>query len=494
MAAPAQMKINLFLAASGYHYGAWRRPNSRAEELLSLELLCDLTLQAERAKLDAVFLADNLQAELDSVKHPRLTDFEPLTLLSALAARTTNIGLIGSASTTFSQPFNLARQFAALDHLSAGRAGWNLVTSIRGAQNFGGCLPSHSERYEQAAEFVDAVHALWDSWSDDAVVTDRAAGIWARPDRVRLINHHGSYYDVAGPLNVPRPPQGHPVLVQAGASDTGRDFAATHAEMVFTATSDINAAQEFYTDMKKRVARAGRDPESVKILPGFMPIVGATEDDANRFATEMADFVDAEVGMAALKWQLDNAMIEDLPLDEPIPTDRLTDPDCVEASRARYEMFYRLAVEQKYTLRQLIQLKARSSGHAAVIGTAEQVAEHMIEWFTNQACDGSICSPRPYRTASTTSSTASCRSCVSAVTSAATTPAAPCGSISDSPAQITFSAQVQVTNRAQDGPQRLHLHCGAAFRRLAQARQPVRRAAHHRCRRRSDQAGGGRRD
>jgi N-acetyl-S-(2-succino)cysteine monooxygenase len=140
--------------------------------------------------------------------------------------------------------------------------------------------------------------------------------------------------------------------------------------------------------MKKRVARAGRDPESVKILPGFMPIVGATEDDANRFATEMADFVDAEVGMAALKWQLDNAMIEDLPLDEPIPTDRLTDPDCVEASRARYEMFYRLAVEQKYTLRQLIQLKARSSGHAAVIGTAEQVAEHMIEWFTNQACDG----------------------------------------------------------------------------------------------------------
>lgn len=387
MTEPRQMSLNLFFAPAGYYDGAWRMPGTRSDQLFTLQHLTEIARQAERAKMDAIFLADRLDTSGASFfKYPTKFVVEPLTTLAALSAQTSRIGLIATMSTSFMEPYNLARYFASADHLSGGRTGWNIVTSFVGAENFGGSLLDHEERYRQAAEYADLVTQLWDSWEDDAIVNDAAGGRWARTDRIHPVNFEGKYFRVAGPLNLPRPPQGWPVLVQAGTSATGMDFAASWAEVVFTVQPDLESGQSFYRALKRQIDDKGRDSNRVRILPGLMPIIGDTEADAQRLAEELSDLIDFETGFARLRANMDT--IDGLELDERIPEDRLPDPATVQGARSRYELLYKLAKEEGYTVRQLIKVVSSSGGHLLAVGTADQVANTMENWFTLGACDG----------------------------------------------------------------------------------------------------------
>ncbi len=266
---------------------------------------------------DAIFFADQLALQ-DDIAHGPRTGLEPLSVLSAVAVSTRRIGLISTASTTYTEPFNLARQFASLDHISCGRIGWNIVTSwsALSARNYGGDgLLSLAERYERAEEFMTVVTALWDSWADDALLDERDSGRYAKPDRIRPLNHAGRFYQVAGPLNQPRCPQGRPVLVQAGSSDQGRAFAARYAEAIFTAQLEKRTAQAFYADLKSRVAAAGRPADQALILPGLSPMIAATETEAQRLAEELGDLANPEAGRRRLSGRFGGYDFSHLPLD-----------------------------------------------------------------------------------------------------------------------------------------------------------------------------------
>jgi FMN-dependent oxidoreductase (nitrilotriacetate monooxygenase family) len=382
-----QMRLNLFFAPAGYYDGAWRRPGTPADRLYTLPHLSRIAQQAERAKMDAIFLADRLDTAGENFfRSPTKFVVEPLTALTALSAVTSKIGFIATMSTSFTEPFNVARYFASADHLSEGRTGWNVVTSFVGAENFGKVLPDHDERYRQAHEFTEVVTRLWDSWADDAVVNDAAAGRWTRPGSIRPVNFAGQHYQVAGPLNLPRSPQGRPVLVQAGTSATGMDFAASWAEVVFTVQPDLESGQSFYRDLKRLIDGKGRDSAQVKILPGVMPIIAETDRAAQSLAGELSELVEFEAGFARLRANM--AGIDGLGLDDTIPPDRLPDPATVQGVRSRYELLYKLATQEGYTVRQLIKVVSSSGGHLNVVGTAEQVADTMQNWFLAGACDG----------------------------------------------------------------------------------------------------------
>src|SRR6201984_2997883 len=274
-----QLHLNLFIHSRGHHEASWRHPASSPLPLTDIRYYQDLAQRAEAALFDSIFLADQLALGED-VSQAARTWLEPVTPLAAVATATSRIGMIATASTTYTEPFNLARQFASLDHISNGRVAWNIVTSwlATAARNFGGASQvSHADRYARGEEFMTVVKELWDSWADDAVVDDRAGGHYARPDRIRPINHRGDFYQVAGPLNMPRCPQGRPVLVQAGSSDTGRRFAARHADAVFTAHVAKATALKFYANLKALAAAEERSSDQVLILPGLSPRVGATE-------------------------------------------------------------------------------------------------------------------------------------------------------------------------------------------------------------------------
>lgn len=381
-----QMAINIFFSPAGYFSGSWRRDGSRSEELLSLSFLTELAQQAEAAKADAIFVADSLAHASTARTNPRMP--EPLTLLSALAANTEHLGLIGTFSTSFTEPFNLSRYLMSLDHISGGRAGWNIVTSAGGQENFGIPLPSHDERYLVAEEYMQVVTALWDSWDDDAVVNDRAGGTWVDPGKVHRIDHEGTYFKVRGPAHMPRSPQGWPVLVQAGSSPAGMDFAARYAEVIFTATPDLEHAQTFYEAVKSRIVAAGRNPAGTKVLPGMVPIVGSTEKEARRLAEELIDLIPIETGLRALSTDLDYIDLTQLDLDRPIPVELLPDPDRVMGNRSRFLLYREMAVERGMTLRQLARLAGSSMGHNITVGTPEQIADEMQRWFDNRGCDG----------------------------------------------------------------------------------------------------------
>lgn len=383
-----KMALNIFFAPAGYFSGSWRREGSRSEELLTFDFLKELAQKAEAAKVDAIFVADSMAHAAEVRASPRHTQFEPVTLLSALAGVTENLGLIGTISTTWTQPFNLSRYLQSLDHISGGRAGWNIVTSAGGQQNFGIPLPPHDERYVVADEFMEVVTGLWDSWEDDAVIDDRESGIWADPAKVHEINHKGNYFEVRGPAHMPRSPQAWPVLVQAGSSPAGLDFAGKWAEVVFTATPTLQHAQIFYGDLKSHVAKAGRNPDSVKVLPGLLPVIGETEKEAQALAEELLDLIPISEGLTALRTDLAYIDISSLDLDQPIPEELLPDPQTVHNNRSRYELYYEFAVEKKRTLRQLARMAASSAGHSIKAGTVEQVADEMEGWFTQAGCDG----------------------------------------------------------------------------------------------------------
>jgi FMN-dependent oxidoreductase (nitrilotriacetate monooxygenase family) len=385
-----KLHLNLFIHSRGHHEASWRHPDTSPLALTDIRYYQDLAQRAEASLFDSVFLADQLALGGDVAQAPRIW-LEPLTVLAALAVSTQRIGLIATCSTTYTEPFNLARQFASIDHISNGRAAWNIVTSwlATAAENFGGDgQVSHADRYARGEEFMTVVKNLWDSWAADAVVDDRASGLYAHGDRIRRIDHRGDFYQVAGPLNMPRCPQGRPVLVQAGSSDTGRRFAARHAEAVFTAHLAKETAQEFYADLKRLAAEEGRRPDQVLILPGLSPMIAGTETEAQRLAREVNELTDTEVGRKRLSNRFGGHDFSHLALDRPLSLDDFPDPATVQAARSRTEVIINLVRRDNLTLRQLLGYLAGARGHYVTAGTPEQIADLIEDWFRDGAADG----------------------------------------------------------------------------------------------------------
>jgi FMN-dependent oxidoreductase (nitrilotriacetate monooxygenase family) len=387
---PRQLHLNLFIHGRGHHEAAWRHPAASPLKLTDIRYYTGLAATAEAGLFDSVFLADTLGVGEDVAHAPR-TWLEPVTTLAALAGATSRIGLIATCSTTYTEPFNLARQFASIDHISGGRTGWNIVTTwlATASGNYGGAGPlSHAERYERAEEYMRVVTALWDSWSDDAVLDDRSSGDYARDGGIRAVNHKGPHYQVAGPLNIPRGPQGRPVFVQAGSSDTGRRFAARYAEAVFTAQMEKATAKDFYADLKALAADAGRSPDQVLILPGLSPVIGSTEAEAHRLARELNDLSDPEVGRKRLSGRFGGHDFSHLPLAAVLSPEDFPDPATVEAARSRTEVIIGLVRREKPTLRELLGYMAGARGHFVTAGTPEQIADLIEDWFRDGAADG----------------------------------------------------------------------------------------------------------
>lgn len=383
-----QMLLNAFLMSTGHHEASWRLPESDPVANLDVHHYVALARTAERGLMDSVFFADSPALWGDVGRRPS-GSLEPTVLLAAMAMATERVGLIATASTTYNEPFNLARRFASLDHLSGGRAGWNIVTTatLDAARNFNlDELPGHRERYRRAEEFVEVSTKLWDSWDDDAVIADKADGQWADQDRVHPIGHVGRHFRVAGALNLPRSPQGRPVLVQAGSSEDGRDFAARYAEAIFTAQQTLADAQAFYADVKDRARRFGRDPDLLKVLPGIVPVIGSTEAEALALEEELDRLIRPEYARDQLARQL-RVDPADLDLDRELPAD-LPDEDEIEGAKSRYTLIVTLARRERLTVRQLIGRLGGGRGHRTFSGTPEQVADALEEWFDGAAADG----------------------------------------------------------------------------------------------------------
>ncbi|MFC4099728.1 LLM class flavin-dependent oxidoreductase [Paenibacillus xanthanilyticus] len=382
-----KMHLNVFLLNHGHHEAAWRRTDANPQSSTDIRYFTRLAQIAEKAKFDSLFLADVLSVG-KNIRHGSHVGLEPFTLLSALAVVTEHIGLIGTVSTTFNEPFNIARKFASLDHISNGRAGWNIVTSGSEfeAANFSNNEHlQHAKRYERAREFLDVATKLWDSWQDDAIVFDRESGIFADDSKVIAIHHAGHYFHVTGPLNVPRTPQGYPVLVQAGSSEDGKAFAAQYAEAIFTAQQTLLEGQQFYADVKGRVAKFGRNPDSVKILPGICPIIAPTESEAREKEQELNELTVPAYGLNQLRW-VTGIDFSSYPLDGPLP--ELPPVTEINGNKSRYQLIADLVANENLTIRQLIYKLAGGRGHRVFAGTPVQVADQLEEWFEQGASDG----------------------------------------------------------------------------------------------------------
>ncbi|KLI05054.1 monooxygenase [Mycolicibacterium conceptionense] len=371
----------------GHHEAAWRHERTDVRNLTDVKHFQRLAQLAERGKLDSVFFADGL-AVGPRVKHNTQAIFEPITLLTAMATVTEHVGLIATATTGYIEPYTLARNFSSLDHISGGRAGWNIVTSAGEdeAANFGvDGIPDHAGRYRRAAEFVDVATALWDSWEEDALVLDEATGIFANPDRVHRIDHQGEHFRVRGPLNSPRSVQGRPLLVQAGSSESGRDFAARYAEAIFTAQRSVAEGKAFYRDVKSRAVKFGRSAHDVKILPGIVPFIGPTEDAALELEQQFTDLISPEYSLRQLSQMLGVDLTAHA-LDAPLPA--LPPIEQIQGNKSRYQLVKDLASSESLTVRQLIAKLGGGRGHRTFAGTAEQVADNLELWFHEGAADG----------------------------------------------------------------------------------------------------------
>jgi len=386
---PGLLHLNAFLMSSGHHEASWRLPESDPSSVsTNIAYLQRLAQTAERGHLDSIFFADGPAQSRDVGRRPAGT-LEPTVVLAAIAAVTSRIGLIATASTTYNDPYNLARRFASVDHISGGRAGWNIVTTAFGdaARNFGlDDQPSHHERYARAAEFLEVSLKLWDSWEADAEVGDKAEGVWGDSSRVHPVEHVGEHFSVAGALTTPRSPQGRPLLVQAGSSEDGKDFAARYAEAVFTAQQTLADAQEFYADLKRRAVEWGRDPATVLVLPGIVPVIGATEAEAREKEDELDRLIKPEYARVQLAKTL-RVDPDDLPLDRELPAD-LPSEDEIEGAKSRYTLIVNLARREHLTVRQLIGRLGGGRGHRTFSGTAEQVADAIQDWWDHGAADG----------------------------------------------------------------------------------------------------------
>jgi len=378
-----QMHLGVYVMGTGHHVAGWRLPEAQAGAE-NFPLLVRIAQTAERGKFDLFFLADALNT--GPTLHPSiLVRLEPLTLLAALAACTSRIGLAATASTTYSEPYNLARAFASIDHISGGRAGWNVVTGAfpEAAANFGReSHPPHAKRYAIAAEFVDVVKRLWDSWEDGAIIIDKAGGRFADLGKMHVLDHKGEFFSVKGPLNISRPPQGHPVIIQAGASDVGRDLASSIAEVVYAVQQEIEPAKEFAADLRARAAKFGRDPNHLKILPGVCPIIGESEVDAKRKLAALGEVSDPVAALKVLSDRLGHDLSA-FPLDAPVPS---LPPSSIMQGHA--VTLSALARKHNMSLRQLRDFTAAAMGHRLLCGTPEFVADGLEEWFVAGAADG----------------------------------------------------------------------------------------------------------
>ncbi|WEW96913.1 LLM class flavin-dependent oxidoreductase [Pseudomonas nitroreducens] len=383
-----QISLGAFLMGSGHHLAAWRHPLAPAGAL-DFAHFRRLAQTAERGLFDAIFFADNLAllGSNELAAHTTLGEvFDPLMLLASLASVTERIGLIPTVSTSYNDPYLLARRFASLDHLSGGRAGWNLVTSAtdQEAQNFG--LEQHfdhADRYARAEEFIDVARGLWDSFADDAFRRDKLSGRYFDPEQLRTLAHHGDYYRVRGPLNQPRSPQGHPVLVQAGSSEPGKALAARTAEVVFTAQQTLEDARAFYSDLKGRLAGYGREAHELKIMPGISPVIGRTQSEAEDLHAELQGLIEPQLGLALLSGMAGGLDLSRFPLDGPLPE---LPPS--NAMKSRQALFVELARREKLTLRQLYLRAAGARGHCTLVGDPKQIADHLEAWFSAGAADG----------------------------------------------------------------------------------------------------------
>lgn len=388
MSSNRQLRLGAFMRPVSIHTAAWRYPGGLPDANFNLKHLVRFAQKLEQGKFDAFFMADHLAVlnmPVEALKRSAtVTSFDPLTLLPALAMMTERLGLIATASTTFEPPYVVARRFASLDHISQGRAGWNLVTTSNpdAALNFG--LEEHMEhgtRYRRAREYFDVVTGLWDSWADDAFLRDPESGIFFDPDKMHVLDHKGEFLSVRGPLNIARPVQGWPVIVQAGASDAGRQLAAETAEMVFAGVSRLSDSRSLYADIKGRMQAIGRDPDHLKILPGALVVVGESDAEAREKRAQLDSLVHYDSAIASLSIALGHDASGFDP-DAPLP-----DIPESNASKSGRERAIALAQRENLTVRQLAQRLGGFSG-LAFVGTPETIANQMEEWLMSNGCDG----------------------------------------------------------------------------------------------------------
>ncbi len=393
MAGSVEMRLGAFFNPTGHHVASWRHPDADADAGINFDHYRAITQTAERAKFDMIFLADNMcvrDAKMEALSRSAqyIANFEPLTLLSALAAVTERIGLVATASSSYNEPYHVARKFASLDYLSHGRAGWNLVTSGSSAEapNFGreGHF-GHSERYRRAREFATVVTGLWDSWDDDAFVRDKASGRFFRPDALHSLDHRGDLFSVKGPLNIPRPPQGHPVIVQAGGSEDMMEVAAEFAEVIFCAPLSIEAGRKLSREIKGRAEKRGRGPNALRMMPGLSPIVARTQAEAKEKHAYLDSLIHPVVAVEMLSMIFAGVDFSRYDLDGPFPADV---PMTTEASQFIYASARDLAQREGLTLRQLAFRLAGARGKNVAVGTPDTIADLMEEWVREGAADG----------------------------------------------------------------------------------------------------------
>ncbi len=385
------MKLGFNIVANGAHVAGWRMPDAQANAAMDIRLWKQMAQAAERARIHFMFWADGI-----AVRHsardddelsfnPRIDVFEPLTLIGALSAVTERLGFVASASTTYNEPYHVARKFASLDYVTEGRVAWNVVTSWSEQEAFNFGLDAHVEhgqRYRRAQEFVDVVFGLWDSWEDDAFIRNKQSGRYFDPAKLHTLNHRGEFLRVAGPLNVARPIQGYPVIAQAGSSGPGQDLGARIADLIYTQQKTKQDAVAFYRTVKEHGAKAGRDPDSILVMPGILPVLGRSRAEAKDKFAQMQDMVHPQVGLPILAAVFGDLSGHDL--DGPLPAPLAAS----NALKSGYDKLVALGREPGMTIRKLYQTQAGASGHLVFVGTAAEAADVMQDWFVGRGCDG----------------------------------------------------------------------------------------------------------
>lgn len=392
MSSKKPLRLGVLATYAGVHAGAWRHPSTKSEQLLDLSLYRDFARIAERGKLDTILLVE--VQSFPERKGKLAEDFtipvpDNMTILSVMASATERIGLTGTYATTYNDAYHVARKFATLDHLSGGRIGWNIVTSQDPIAPFNYSMETaleHSQRYERAADFIELVKKYWDGWEDDAIVPDRGSDAYVDPGRIHPIRHDGSFYPVTGKTNFPRPIQGYPVLFQAGSSESGMNLAAQHGEVIFTAQDNLRDAKAFYQTIKGKLARYGRRPEDLAVLPGVAPILGSTEREAKQLEEELNELVIPEIAVQRLSG-LVGIDLSSYPIDGPVPLSEI-DPATSKTAQSRIQLLKDLAERERLSIRQLSIHALSGAGHYPFVGTPEQLADLMEEWQEAGACDG----------------------------------------------------------------------------------------------------------
>jgi len=387
-----QMKFAVFMHGdSNYHTAGWRHPDAYADGGLNFKRWVEFAHIMERGRLDMLFIADTIGVpgadSMETLSYQSLVDkFEPMTTLAALSSVTTHIGLVATCATTYNEPYNVARTLASIDHLSGGRAGWNLVTGGIREDAFNFSLDTHvahADRYDRAEEFVDVCHGLWDSFEDDAIIRDKASGRYVIPEKLHYLNHKGKHFSVKGPLSVARSPQGRPVIIQAGASEPAMQLSARIADVVFASQSSLEGAKAFYANVKGRLAKFGRSPDELKIMPGVATFVGRTAAEAEDKYEELQALIQPAVAMSLLRERIGDIDLSGYPLDGPFPE--------LEGNSARMSTppaLVRLARKENLTLRQVAMRMASARSHWMLKGTAQQIADELEHWFVSEGADG----------------------------------------------------------------------------------------------------------